>query len=105
MAEHGQQLAVRPDALQRHACSVRAAADGAGEARAAAATVRLGGEAYGQLLYWLPMLIDWLQDRVIEAMDGALEVLDISATALEQTANGYDNTDFDAADGYRSVRA
>jgi hypothetical protein len=66
-------------AVQRHAGSVDAAADGMTTGRSAALRVRLGEEVYGQLCTFLPGLLNPLADRVLTALDG-------SAVALRETA-------------------
>jgi uncharacterized protein YukE len=96
-------MSVSIDGLRNHANSLRLVADEADGARQAATTVRLGGAAYGQLLTWLPTVVDWLQDQVIDAMNGSLEVLDNSADGLDQIAMAYRNTDQNAANDYRRI--
>jgi len=68
------------DAVARHAGSVDTAADAITTAKAAAAQVQMGGEAYGKICVLLPGLIGMLSGSGVEALDAA-------ATSLRETAN------------------
>jgi uncharacterized protein YukE len=74
------------------------------QARAAAAQVYMGREAYGQLCQFLPNMFDETQSAAVEALTEASSALDETATKLGTGALQYEATDQAAASGLDTYR-
>jgi len=96
-------LAVTPQALARHATGMEAIASGVAQAKQAGDTVRVGGEAYGQLCTIVPLLINSLQDIIIDAISAASTSLHETAQLLLQVADGYVEADSASEEGLKQI--
>jgi uncharacterized protein YukE len=90
---------VDPEAVRAHGETVREIAAGVDQARAAAAQVYMGREAYGQLCQFLPGMFDETQSAAVDALTEASSALDETATKLGTGALQYETTDQAAATG------
>ncbi|MEV4754690.1 type VII secretion target [Micromonospora sp. NPDC049559] len=79
--------------LVAHAASVDDVADRMGLGRSAAAGVRLGRDAYGQLCQLIPALLDPIQSSGVDALAASVDALRETAEALRLTAGDYRTVD------------
>ncbi|GIF22963.1 hypothetical protein BJ973_000679 [Actinoplanes tereljensis] len=92
------QFSVITDDIAAHARSVDAIGDGVQEAGDAGRTVRAGGDAYGKVCNFLPPLMGFLQDTLIQGITDSANDLRDTAAKLRATAEEYDSTDAGSAD-------
>ncbi|MEV4543963.1 type VII secretion target [Micromonospora echinaurantiaca] len=98
---------VRPEDLDAHAGHLDAVADALRLATAAGRSVRLGGDAYGQLCALVPVLVDQVQRVLVDGLDGAAGSVRESAGRLRTAAGRYRGADARAQaalDGLRGRR-
>ncbi|MEH0938588.1 ESX-1 secretion-associated protein [Micromonospora psammae] len=95
MSAEARGFEVATAALTGHARSVDRIAGEVGTAHDAAAHVRMGAGAYGQLpaCQAIPFLLDFLQDPAVDALAAAREALHSAAGALDGTVDAYHDTD------------
>ncbi|MGK5738068.1 type VII secretion target [Micromonospora sp. URMC 103] len=97
---------VTTTALTGHARSVDRIAEAIGVAHDAAAQVRAGADAYGQLpaCRAIPFLLDFLQGPAVDALAAAQEALRSAAGALDDTANNYHHTESEASASFQRMQ-
>jgi hypothetical protein len=91
------ELRMPVDAVHRHAASVGGAADAMDTGRAAAAQVRLDGQAYGEICSFLPALVESLADRTVTALGESASALRETSTRLRSAATAAASADTAAA--------
>jgi hypothetical protein len=94
-------FAVQAHALIKHAGTVDEVISQVEQAHSAAATVRMGREAYGILCQLIPAMLDPIQDLTIAALREAADALQRSADALRATARDYTGSDVRTGDVLR----
>ncbi len=104
MTAGGDGFRVSPPDLVAHATAVDAVAGGLDTAGQAGDQVRLGAGAYGQLCQILPVLLGFLQDRVIDGIEAAQTSVADTAGRLRQVAAGYQGSDATSAGGLDQIR-
>ncbi len=104
MTLSGEGFRVQPADLLAHAGAIEQVAATLGTAGQAGEQVRLGAGAYGQLCQMVPVLLGFLQDRVIEGIDAAQTSVADTAGRLRQVAAGSQGSDATSADGLDQIR-
>jgi hypothetical protein len=101
-ASSGDQFEVVTEALRRHAEDVDAIAAEVEVARAAAAHLELGRDAYGKLAVCqlIVALLDPLQATEVDALTASVDGLRRSADAVRTAARRYDSTDRSVATAF-----
>jgi hypothetical protein len=98
-------VGVRSAELFTHAGGVEAIAGRVSAAASAAAAVRAGRDAYGQLCVMVPVMLDTLQDALADGIRSAAESLHDTGARLRTTAAEYDTTVRRRAGIFNVVRA
>jgi hypothetical protein len=76
--------------LRGHAGAVGRVADAVAQARAAAAHVSLGREAYGQLCQFLPGMLEQTTTAAVDTLAAAVEVARETGGRLQAVASRYE---------------
>ncbi len=103
MTAGGDGFRVRPADLVAHAAAIEQVAGSLGTAGQAGEQVRLGAGAYGELCQVVPVLLGFLQDRVIDGIDAARSSVADTAGRLRQVAAGYQGSDASSAGGLDQI--
>jgi hypothetical protein len=94
---------VEPDAVSRHSGADDAAGDAIAQAAEAAATTCLDAHAYGFLCQFLPMVLEPLQLKIVEALKSECQALHTAASLLLDVAAQYEQTEADIDQLFRDV--
>jgi excreted virulence factor EspC (type VII ESX diderm) len=89
----GQAFDVVPEDLTAHASHLDGLTDRLSQALDAANTVSMNDEAYGILCSFLPLIINPLEEKAIQALKDAVDGVTTTADNVRITANQYRDTD------------
>jgi hypothetical protein len=95
---------VRSTDLVAHAGHIDDIAKELAVARGAVETVRLDGGSYGQLCQLVPVLLNELQTRLVDAITAAEQSAVDASGSVRSIAASYDSADGNAADRLRNIR-
>lgn len=97
-------LTVTPAQLTAHADLLFHLSSDVATARSAGQQIRMGPDAFGKICVAIPIAMDVLQGKVIDAIDAAAHGLYDGGVNLRQAAGNYQTSDSKAADVMASTR-